>query len=249
MKKANSHPVWTGPADSLDLSSDQVDVWRARLDLPAEALEQLDGTLSKEEKDRAARFYFPADRDRFIASHGCLRDVLRRYLHCEPGQLTFTADSYGKPALGDHDLEFNLTHSGDLALVAVTRGRKVGVDVERIRAGISSFVIARQYFSKAEVAELETLPIDGRQTAFFTCWTRKEAYIKAQGLGLTLPLESFDVSLLPDEPPGLRATRPDPEEAVRWTLFSPDVDPDYRAAVCAYGQDLALRLWDWKINL
>jgi 4'-phosphopantetheinyl transferase len=129
-------------------------------------------------------------------------------------------------------------------LVAVTRERKVGIDVERIRQGISSHVIAQQYFSKSEVAELEALPLEQRVSAFFTCWTRKEAYIKAQGLGLSLPLESFDVSLTPNQPAVLRATRPDAEEASRWTLFSLKLDSAYAAAVAVYGQNLKIRLWD-----
>jgi 4'-phosphopantetheinyl transferase len=223
-----------------------VDIWRASVDLPKDSLESLGATLSTDEIERASRFHFQADRDRFTLAHGCLRDVLARYLHCEPGQLSFFANDYGKPALQDQKLEFNLSHSGDFALVAITREHKVGVDVERIRQGISSQVIARQYFSKSEVAELQRLPPEQREAAFFTCWTRKEAYIKAQGLGLSLPLESFDVSLTPNEVAILRATRPDPQEAARWTLLSLEVDPRHASAVAVEGKDLQFRLWDWN---
>jgi len=232
----------------MDLQSHQVDVWRAHLNLQDDLLKLLESTLSADESQRAARFHFPTDRNRFIAAHGCLRDVLRRYLHCESGQLTFRSNPYGKPALRDHKLEFNLSHSGDFALIAITREQKVGVDVEQIRSGISPHVIARQYFSKTEVAELEMLPLEEREAAFFTCWTRKEAYSKAQGLGLSLPLESFDVSLTPHEPALLRATRPDSSEAARWTLSSLDIDSCYQAAVAVEGQGLEFRLWDWNIN-
>jgi 4'-phosphopantetheinyl transferase len=240
--------TWSSPPDLLDLQPHEVDIWRTHVDLSPDVLEQLKVTLSTEEKERAARFHFPADRDRFIAAHGCLRDVLARYLHCRPEQLRFTVNDYGKPALNDHKLEFNLSHSDDFALVAITREHKVGVDLERIRPGISSDVIAQQYFSKAEVAELENLALKQREFAFFLCWTRKEAYIKAQGLGLSLPLESFDVSLTPNEPALLRATHTDPQEAARWTLLSLEIDPRYAAAVAVDGQDLELRLWDWKTN-
>lgn len=263
MHKTKPHSIWMHPPDSLDLRSRQVDIWRARLDLPSDILNRLKATLSAEEAERAARFHFPADRDRFIAAHGCLRDILARYLGCEPSQLSFSANKYGKPALHNHQLEFNLSHSGDLALVAITRECKVGVDLERIRQGISSQVIARQYFSKSEVAELETLSLEEREVAFFTCWTRKEAYIKAQGLGLSLPLESFDVSLTSHEPAILRATRPDPQEAARWALLSLKIDSYYASAVAVEGaapslstlapeagagQNLELRLWDWADN-
>jgi 4'-phosphopantetheinyl transferase len=148
------------------------------------------------------------------------------------------------------------SHSGmkkaDYALIAIAQGRRVGVDVERIRPGISSFVIAQQYFSKAEVAELQALPIEQRVAAFFDCWTRKEAYIKAQGLGLSLPLESFDVSLSPQLPPLLRATRPNPNEAARWMLYSLEVDSLYAAALTiekvtpqAENEATELRSWQW----
>ena len=245
MHKTKPHSTWSSPSHPLDLQPHHVDVWRARLDLPVDTLASLESTLSGEETERAARFHFPADRDRFIAAHGCLRDVLARYLHCEPGELRFSVNEYGKPALQDHILEFNLSHSGDFALIAITRECKVGVDVERIRQGISTLVIARQYFSKAEVAELETLPMEQREVAFFTCWTRKEAYIKAQGLGLSLPLESFDVSLRPNESAILRATRPDSQEAARWTLAPLAMDPGYEAAVAVQRQGVEFSLWDW----
>lgn len=246
MKRANLHSVWSSPPATLTLQPDHVDVWRVDTGFSLDELHRLEATLSDDEKERAARFHFTADRDRFIAAHGCLRDVLSRYLHGEPAQFDFSTNPHGKPALRDHQLEFNLSHSGDFALIAITRERKIGVDVERIRSGISAHVIAQQYFSKHEFAELQSLPVEQRETAFFTCWTRKEAYIKAQGLGLSLPLESFDVSLTPNEPAMLRATRPDAQEASRWTLLSLDVDPCYQAAVAVEDQDLKFRLWDWN---
>ncbi|MBC7878683.1 MAG: 4'-phosphopantetheinyl transferase superfamily protein [Anaerolineales bacterium] len=249
MQKDNIMSAWSHPPAALSLEPQHVDIWRARLEFPNESLKMWEATLSTDEAERAARFHFPADRDRFVASHGFLRGILARYLHSEPGELTFSVNQYGKPALNDHKLEFNLSHSRDFALVAVAQKRKVGVDVERIRQGISSQSIARQYFSKSEVAELQILSLEQREVAFFTCWTRKEAYIKAQGLGLSLPLESFDVSLTPNEPAILRATRPDPEDAARWTLLSLDVDSHYGSAVAVEGQGLEFRLWDWNLEI
>jgi 4'-phosphopantetheinyl transferase len=245
MKNTDSS-LWVVPSHRLELGIHQVDIWRARLELSLQDLNRLHQTLSEEEKERALRFYFPEDRDRYITAHGCLRDVLGRYLGCAPRELTFSANPYGKPALNDHRLEFNLSHSGDFIVLAVTRERRVGIDVERIRSETSSSAIARRYFSKAEVADLESLTLEQGETAFFTCWTRKEAYIKAQGMGLSLPLESFDVSLLPDEPAILRATRPETGEASRWTLFDLRVDPGYAAAAAVEGTDLELRRWDWN---
>jgi 4'-phosphopantetheinyl transferase len=236
---------WTLPSDSLNLESQHVDIWRLSLDLPTDAVKSIESTLSADESARAARFHFEVDKNRFIVAHGVLRKILGRYLHRDPAELTFSVNQYGKPALVNSTLEFNLSHSGDFALIAVTQGRKIGVDVERIRQGISSHVIAQQYFSKAEVAELQSLPIEQRESAFFTCWTRKEAYIKAQGLGLALPLESFDVSLSPNEPAVLRATRPDPQESARWMLRSLDVDLNYAGAIAVENGMLDFRFFSF----
>ncbi|MBN1451243.1 MAG: 4'-phosphopantetheinyl transferase superfamily protein [Anaerolineales bacterium] len=246
MQRDDSHTTWTPPPDSLDLRLLQVDIWRVSLDLAVASVKLLGCSLSVDESQRAARFHFPADRDRYIAAHGCLRDVLSRYLRFEPSQLNFSANDYGKPALNGHELEFNLSHSGDLALIAVSRGHKVGVDVERIRTDVEHDSIASRYFSPNEVSELAVVPPDQREIAFFNCWTRKEAYIKAQGLGLSLPLDSFDVSLTPNEPAILRATRPDTRVAFQWMLLSLDVDFNYAAALAVKGQNLEFRLWNWS---
>ena len=241
MQKTN----WTHAPDTLNLENRQVDIWRLSLGLSTDSVKLTESTLSADEAERAARFRFEVDKSRFIVSHGVLRNTLGRYLHRNPAELTFSINQYGKPALVNSNVEFNLSHSGDFVLIAVTQGRKIGVDVERIRQGISSHVISQQYFSKAEVAELQALPIEKRESAFFTCWTRTEAYIKAQGLGLSLPLESFDVSLTPGHPAILRATRPDEKEAARWTLRSLDVDPNYAGAIAVEGADLDLRLFSY----
>jgi 4'-phosphopantetheinyl transferase len=248
MQRIESKPTWSHPPGVLDLKPRQVDLWRIHLDLPIASVKLLESALSADEAQRAARFHFPADRQRYIVAHGCLRDILARYLSGTPGQLNFSTNRYGKPALEEHDLEFNLSHSGDFALIAVTQGLKVGVDVERIRADMELERIASRYFSQGEFSELMTVQSDQRIVAFFNLWTRKEAYIKAQGLGLSLPLESFDVSLTPDEPAILRATRPDPGEAARWTLHSMQVDPGYAAAVAVEENNPEFRSWDWDTS-
>jgi 4'-phosphopantetheinyl transferase len=254
MQKDNSSPspIWVIPPVDLDLQSHQVDIWRADLTLSDNTLELLVATLSDDENQRAARFHFQEDRNRFIAAHGCLRDILARYLHCEPGKMIFSVGPYGKPGLSEipfgSGLEFNLTHSGNYALVAVTWERKLGVDLECIRPGLSHDELAKRYFSLDEVSELMALSSEQREVAFFNCWTRKEAYIKAVGLGLSLPLDSFDVSLNPNEPAVLRATRPDAQEVTRWSLLSLEVDSGFASAVAVEGQGLEFRFWDWKMN-
>lgn len=241
MQKTN----WIPAPEPFNVLSHQVDIWRVSLDLMPDSVKLFESILSADEKERAARFHFEVDKNRFIVSHGALRNILGRYLHQNPAELTFSVNPYGKPALVNSTLEFNLSHSGDFVLIAVTQGRKIGVDVERIRQGISSHVIAQQYFSKAEVAELQSLPLEQRESAFFICWTRKESYIKAQGLGLSLPLESFDVSLTPGHPAILRATRPDPKEAARWSLLSMNVDPNYAGALAVEKDTLDFRFFSY----
>ena len=240
---------WPAPA-VLEIEPHQVDIWRIQLDVPTHLLRVLEGMLSTDESERAARFHFPIHRDRFIAAHGCLRDILTRYLPIDSRSLSFSVNDYGKPSLSEtfseRGLEFNLSHSGDFALVAVTLNRQVGVDVEYMREEVSREKIVPRYFSDREVSDFLSVPPEGRNVIFFNCWTRKEAYIKAHGLGLSLPLDSFDVSLIPGEPVILRATRPNPQEATRWTLKHLEVQSSYAGAVAVEGKDLEFRLWDWK---
>lgn len=239
--------MWNQPPANLDLQPQHVDVWRVSLNVEPDSVKQIESTLSADETERASKFQFDKDKYRSIIARGSLRDILSRYLNCKPNEPIFSINKYGKPALDNFKMEFNVSHSGDFVVIAVTQNRRVGVDIERVRQGISSHVIAKQYFSKAEVDELRSLPIEQRETAFFTCWSRKEAYIKAHGLGLSLPLESFDVSLTPNEPAILRATRPDEKEATRWTLMSFEVNSDYGSAVAVEGHGVELRLWDWNL--
>jgi len=245
MEKDSSPDIWSSLTDPLDLLPHQVDVWRIMLDMTPATVKWLGSHLSADESQRAARFRFHEDRKRFIISHGCLRDILSRYLNCPPGQLIFSTNDYGRPYLKSYELEFNLSHSGDFALLAITRDRKVGVDLERFRPEMEFESIARRFFSPNEVSELLALPLEQREAAFFNCWTRKEAYIKAHGLGLSLPLDSFDVSL--GEPALLRATRPDSQETSTWNLLSLEVDPGYAGALAVEGQDMEFRLWDWNL--
>jgi 4'-phosphopantetheinyl transferase len=229
------------------VAADVVHVWRIALTLPAHALRELGQILAPDERARAERFLFSADRERFIAARGTLRLILGAYLACAPGEVRFRYGPHGKPALAgepqDDPPRFNLSHSGDLALYAVTRGREVGIDVERTRPDIASETIAEQFFSPREVATLRALPVHLQEKAFFACWTRKEAYIKATGRGLAIPLASFDVTLAPGEQPALVSTRNDPREAARWRLCDLDAGAGYAAALAVEGHDWRLACW------
>jgi 4'-phosphopantetheinyl transferase len=241
---------WRPPSAELTLSSSEVHVWQASLDPAASCVEQLQRTLSAEELHRAARFHFPRDRRRFIVARGVLRDILSRYLSVPPAELGFRYSAYGKPALADmtdeEGLCFNMSHSHEMALFAITRGREVGVDIEYLRTAVACEEIAEHFFSARERATLRALPETRKHQAFFNCWTRKEAYIKAHGEGLSLPLDQFDVSLAPGEPAALLATRGDPREALRWSLQALTPAPGYVAALAVEGQDWYLTCCQWR---
>ena len=160
---------------------------------------------------RAERFYFDEDRIHFIVGRGFLRCTLASYFGVQPKQLRFTYNAFGKPNLdlpSGSWLKFNLSHAGKLALLAVTAGRELGVDLELIRPGMAQELIPEQFFSPSEVESLRGLPEEHQDAAFFACWTRKEAYVKAKGKGLSIPLDEFDVSLAPEYPRGLTKMQP-----------------------------------------
>jgi 4'-phosphopantetheinyl transferase len=242
-------PAWHHPPGRLTLTEQEVHVWQAELDLAPGRVEELHCVLTADERERAARFHFDRDRDRFIVAHGVLRDILGRYLEVEPGVLRFRYSPYGKPALaGRFDgerIRFNLAHSDRLALYAVTRGREVGIDVEYVREDLADEQIAEQFFSPQEVGVLRSVPKDRRKEAFFNCWTRKEAYVKARGEGLSLPLNQFDVSLAPGDSAALVSTRGDAREASRWSLQEISPGPGYVAALAVEGHSWQLRCWQW----
>jgi 4'-phosphopantetheinyl transferase len=225
-----------------------VHVWRTPLDLTELQVRSLWDTLAADECQRAERFFFEKDRTHFVVARGLLRILLGRYLRQDALHLRFTYGPHGKPTLatdtGGVALRFNVSHSHGLALYALTRGREVGVDVERIRPEIAQEKIAERFFSPREVTVLRGLPTPLQAPAFFACWTRKEAYIKAKGAGLTLPLDQFDVSLAPGEPAALLHTAWDLQEAAGWTLQDLAPAPGYRAAVAVAGHAWRLTCWD-----
>lgn len=190
------------------------------------------GHLSADEAERAARLHFERDRLRWLASRLALRALLGAHLGVAPAELRFTLGPCGKPALlGEPRVSFNLSHAGELTVLAVSDGVAVGVDVEEVVPDRATLALAETVFSQAELAALVALPAPSRTAAFYRCWTRKEAVIKARGLGFSADLRAFDVSLGEDEAPRVSATRPDAAEAARWTLAALPVGEGYEAAL------------------
>jgi 4'-phosphopantetheinyl transferase len=171
--------------------------------------------------------------------------ILSRYLEVEPDWLRFNYSAYGKPALGDEfneeGLRFNLSHAGGVALYAVSLSRELGIDLELIRHDYCDERIAEQFFSPREVAALRALPAEMQPEAFFNCWTRKEAYIKARGEGLSLRLDQFAVSLAPGSRAELLDVGGEPQELMRWTLMALDPGPGYVGALAVEGSDWKLK--------
>jgi 4'-phosphopantetheinyl transferase len=238
---------WLTPRQ-LTLASDEVHVWRVFLGLPADVVTRLFDVLDEEEQRRARRFRFQQDRLHFVIAHAALRDILARYLQRPAPGLRFEQNDFGKPALTDADdwLQFNLSHSGDWALIAVATGMPVGVDVERMRADFGGEAIARRFFSPAEVTALMTLPPEQRADAFFLCWTRKEAFIKAVGMGVSFPLDGFAVSLHPHEPARVLWVKDDPAAPERWTLQGLHPAAGYAAALAVPDTSRRVCLWKWQ---
>jgi 4'-phosphopantetheinyl transferase len=232
------------------LGNGDVHVWRVALHASSAQLQGFSRTLAADELARAERFVFERSRTEFIAAHGILRSILGAYLGVDAATPRFVTNQFGKPSLlagmEAHPLRFNLSHSGGLALVVVSRGREVGIDLERLRPDVACEEIATRHFSPLEHAQLQSLPAAERQRAFFVCWTRKEAYIKARGQGLSLSLHDFDVAVLPDRPVSLLATRDDPAEAARWSLVDIDVAPDYAAALAVERSHGPVVCWQWS---
>ena len=232
--------IWSSPPVSLSLEAGEVHVWRLVLEQP---LGRFIGLLDPDELTRANRFHFEKDRRHFIVARGFLRVLLGRYLTSDPKQLKFVYGDYGKPALAQESLlRFNMSHSQGMALYAFTEGRDVGVDVEYMRADFTGDDIARRFFSPFEVQSLCGLPDADRVESFFRCWTRKEAYIKATGRGLSQPLDGFDVTLAPGETAALLRTDEGSHE--RWSMANVEVGPGYAGAVAVEGPIATIRYWN-----
>jgi len=264
-----------GPSSRLHPPGEhEVHVWVGSVASAAGYITQFQELLSDDENARASKFRFDKNRHEFIVSRGMLRTLLASYLGGSAAGLRFTYSAYGKPRLEEAKnpgiLTFNLSHSDGVIVCAFARNREVGVDVEKMRQDFSTEEIAERFFSAGERIALRALPAEHRRQGFFNCWTRKEAYIKARGEGLSLPLHQFDVSLSPAEhrrqgffncwtrkeayikargeglslplpqfdvslspaePAALLRTRPDANEASRWSLHDLEVPPGYAAAL------------------
>jgi 4'-phosphopantetheinyl transferase len=239
--------AWLPPADIPALSKNDVHIWIAGLDYAANSMQEFRVLLSDDERRNAERFHFARDRKRFIVGRGLLRTIIGKfYLGIEPNLLEFCSGSRGKPYLAskmDGGLRFNQADSQELALYAFTRDHEIGVDIEYMRHLDDAPQVVDGSFSKAERAAFNALLDREKEDAFFNCWTRKEAFIKAIGEGLYFPLDQFDVSLAPGEPSQLLRVVGQPEEASRWSLMSFTPAVNFKAALAVRCIDCNVKFW------
>lgn len=223
------------------LQTDEVHVWQASLDREGAEVSRLRGLLAADERARADRFRFERDRSRYTVGRGVLRILLGRYLDLPAQDVAVEYGSFHKPRLADGRLWFNVSHSGPLAMFAFTTAGEVGIDVELDDRDFAQERIAERFFSPAEVSALRSLPQPLQPLGFLTCWTRKEAFIKARGDGMSLALDSFDVTLDPGAPALLLRTAWSEVEPRQWS-FRDISDPSagYVAAVAVRGDGLRL---------
>jgi 4'-phosphopantetheinyl transferase len=227
--------IWKSAPRPIIPGENEVHLWLAAVPDCISSLETLRKVLDAEERERAARFHFERDRERYIIARGVLRRLLSTYLGTS--QFALTTNKFGKPFLQPphNTLHFNISHSRDLALFGFTRMGEIGADVECIRPDFATQEIANRFFAPDEAATLAQLDESERAGAFFNCWTRKEAYIKARGIGLSLGLSTFAVTLKPGETAALIRVDNEADAPMRWTMLNLDVGADYRAAAAFEG--------------
>lgn len=225
---------------------DAVHVWVAPLSADPGRLAALYSVLTPAERQRADRYVAASRREEDVVARATLRQLLGRYLGVAPSDVQFVLGSSGKPALPGRELYFNVSHSHGLAVYAFTRRGEVGIDVERLRSQPSHLDMAGRFFAPAEAAAIRSLPPQQREEAFFHVWTRKEAFIKATGQGLSFGLERFEVSVPPDEPPRLRLIDGDRRAAARWSLVALAPAAGYVGAMVLAGAMPTVEVRTWQ---
>ena len=241
---------WQVPTASPTLEQGHAHVWRIQLNDDDDSATHF-ANLSHEERTRAGRLQSPHHARRYTIAHGMLRHILSLYTGVRADALIFAMGEFGKPYLshpesaGSRFAHFNLSHSADLALVAVSKSGEVGVDVEFWRDNVAHLEIAERFFSPAEREWLRALHgnTHGVMRGFFSGWSRKEAYIKASGLGISRGLNHFDMSLEPNKP-AILADRHDAQGTTRWAIADIDVGARYSAAIVATAPLSIVRLYD-----
>jgi 4'-phosphopantetheinyl transferase len=243
---------WLPGSSAVFPEESVVHIWRIRLDCPSEQTARLAGLLAPDEQARAARYRIDEVRREFIVGRAALRILLAGYLGIEPRAVAFAYEERGRPILAQsqcaNGLCFNLSNARVLALAAFTRGRQIGIDLESNKRRVELNDVAARFFAPSERTALFDLPLDRQRQAFFNCWTRKESYLKARGMGLSRPLDRFAVSLAPGEPARLLSDASDPDAPGHWSLVSVDRLPGYTAALAVEGAITHIDCYDFLFH-
>ena len=241
---------WPAATAVPQLEDGETHVWCAPIAAEERVAKELLATLSTDERERAARYLFDRHRWRFIAGRAAQRLILAKYTGVAPADVEFSYSPLGKPALAKGSntgkLKFNVSNSGDMAIFAIMLGTELGVDVERIRDNIDYDGLAQRYFAAEERDSLRRLPEELQLTGFFDCWTRKEAFLKAIGKGLTYPLDRAVVSVGPSEPCRLLSLDGDEAAAAAWSLISLVPAAGYVAAIALPDPAPVVKLFRWE---
>ena len=241
--------MWLNPPDKLTLSDKEAHIWRADLNLGDSLQSSFLKLLSPDEKNRAGKFRFARDSRNFIVARGILRSLIGNYLEINPAEISFQYSRFGKPSIGDNSsIQFNISHAQNTALFAFTKKLNVGVDVEFVNPHIEVEDIATKFFSANEILNLLALPKSQQTLGFFNCWTRKEAFIKAVGEGLSFPLNQFEVSLEPNKTAKLLATDWDPKAVSKWSMYSISPGADFVGGLVIEGSVEKVKFWIWQFS-
>lgn len=250
MKQAAQRSTWSEPPPKIELGANQVHLWRALLARERLSQKAAWSILSEDEKQRAQRYKVGRDREHFVARRGILRFLLGKYLNIPAMHVRFSYTSYGKPLLSgeftNDRLQFNLSHSEGQALYAFTGFSRVGVDLEKIQADPAVLELAQEYFSPDEMKSLDLLPFEERMRAFFQCWTRKEALLKAHGMGLMISPEQIEVNFGSECLGQIPAVYGELEPLKRFRVANIDVGKDFAAALALEGQAHLVYCWQFR---
>jgi 4'-phosphopantetheinyl transferase len=248
----NIASLWSKPPKNLVISNQEVHIWRIFIDIDSPIIKTYLPILSIDEQEKANRFCFLNDRNRFITVRSILRRIIGYYIGKSPRELKFNFNQYGKPFLSQNSstnaIKFNVSHSHEIALIAVNQDFDIGVDVEYIHTNFDFEGIVERFFSVNEKNVWRSLPNYQKVEAFFNCWTRKEAFIKAKGKGLSLPLNEFDVSFKPGEPASLLNTAWDKKEVDDWSVEEIKPAYGYVGALAVEASNLEVKFWQWSDN-
>ncbi|MEM9363758.1 MAG: 4'-phosphopantetheinyl transferase superfamily protein [Bacteroidota bacterium] len=240
------HPGINSNNSIFGLTSNEIHLWQIPLDAQIDEVETYFNILSSDERERAQKFHFKKDRNCFVITRGVLRILSAKYVSKKPMEISFGLEEYGKPKLEHRtSLNFNVSHSGNMALIGFVHNHAVGLDVEYIKRDIDVLDIAQNFFSKNEIEALNAIELNKQYEAFYRCWTRKEAFIKAEGSGLSFPLDRFSVSMEKDDEASLYWVDWNSYEKEKWDIFSFKPNEDYIAAVTVKAKGYSLRKFEW----